>query len=221
MLTFANIKDNSYVSACGVASILKHSTKEKDLWNPLYNASKGRIDLLYRFQIELSDVDRGIYQTLDFRLAQHPSETLTYLLTKFFAYVLNYESGLQFSPGGLSDPDAPALQKTGDNGSTELWIEVGNPSAKKLHKATKTAKQVIIYTYKSVPVLLEDIKNNEVHRAGEIKIISFDPKFLQSLEQHVGKNNRWSILHQQDQLDINMESVSFSSVINRCIAPGL
>lgn len=37
-LAFANIKDNSYVSACGEASILKDSAKEKELWSPLFKA---------------------------------------------------------------------------------------------------------------------------------------------------------------------------------------
>jgi uncharacterized protein YaeQ len=69
---------------------------------------------LYRFRIDLSDVDRGVYETLDFRIAQHPSETTTYLLTRVLAYALNTQPGLEFSSGGLSDPDAPApkdLQK--------------------------------------------------------------------------------------------------------------
>ncbi|MGZ3712301.1 MAG: YaeQ family protein, partial [Bdellovibrionota bacterium] len=30
---------------------------------------------LYRFQINLSDIDRGHYDQLDFRMAMHPSET--------------------------------------------------------------------------------------------------------------------------------------------------
>lgn len=43
--------------------------------------------------------------------------------------------------------------KSAANGAIDLWIEIGNPSSKKLHKATKTANRVIIYTYKSADVL--------------------------------------------------------------------
>ncbi len=171
--------------------------------------------MLYRFQIELSDIDRGVYETLDFRIVQHPSETLIYMLTRLFAYILNYEPNLIFSAAGLSDPDSPAMQIADGNGAINLWIEIGNPSTKKLHKAMKSAKNVTVFTYKSAQVLVDDIKSNDVHRAAEIKIVAVDAKFLQQLETHVAKNNRWSILHQHDQLDINTGASSLSSILRR------
>ena len=171
--------------------------------------------MLYRFQIELSDIDRGIYETLDIRLAQHPSETMTYLLTRLFAYSLSYDSNLILSTAGLSDPDLPAMKLAGTNGAIDLWIEIGNPPAKKLHKAMKSAKDVTVFTYKNPQVLIDDIKNNNVHRAAEVKIVAVDSKFLQQLENHVAKNNRWSILHQQDQIDITTDTFSLSSIIKR------
>lgn len=167
--------------------------------------------MLYKFQLELSDVDRGIYETLEFRTAQHPSENGAYLLSRVLAYALSYQSGLDFSPGGLADPDAPALQSLGVHGTVDLWIEIGNPSARKLHKAGKIAKQVIIYTYKSPEVLIEQIKQGEVHRANEIQIFAFDPDFLAKLERFVEKNNRWSLLYQGGRLDIDTGSGQIST----------
>ncbi len=167
--------------------------------------------MLFRFQIELSDVDRGIYESLDFRVSQHPSETAPYLLSRVLAYALAYRPELEFSPSGLSDPDAPALKALGKNGAVELWIEIGNPSAKKLHKAMKSSKRVVVYTYKSAQVLIDDINNNDVHRASEIEIHAFDSDFLQSLEVRLQKNNRWSILQQQGRLDIDAGGENISS----------
>lgn len=86
--------------------------------------------MLYRFQIELSDIDRGVYETLDFRAALHPSEAAPYLLSRVLAYVLTYQEGLEFSPGGLADPEAPALRLLGNHNAIDLWIEIGNPSAR-------------------------------------------------------------------------------------------
>lgn len=102
--------------------------------------------MLYRFTIELSNIDRDVYETLDFRVSQHPSEIASYLLTRSLAYALSYEEGLEFSSQGLADPESPALLKYGLHNSIDLWIEIGNASSRKLHKATKTAKKVIIYT---------------------------------------------------------------------------
>lgn len=175
------------------------------------------LPMLYRFNLELSDVDRGVYETLDFRVAQHPSENSQYLLSRTLAFALSYELGLEFSPAGLGDPEAPALKSMGLNGSTDLWIEIGNPSARKLHKATKAAARVQVYTYKNPDVLKEEIKTGQVHRADEIQIFGLDSKFLMQLEERLSKSNRWTILHQQGHLDIGTGGEQNMSTEIRCI----
>lgn len=37
---------------------------------------------MYHLQVALSDVDRGVYESLDLRLARRPSESVRYLLTR-------------------------------------------------------------------------------------------------------------------------------------------
>lgn len=171
--------------------------------------------MLFKFQLELSDVDRGLYQTLEFRTAQHPSENAAYLLTRVLAYALSYEEGLDFSPGGLADPDAPALQKAGVHGTIDLWIEIGNPTVRKLHKGSKAANKVIVYTYKNPELLLETMKSGEVHKAGSIQVFAFDTKFIEELERLLEKNNKWSVLHQQGHLDIDTGHGAASTDLRR------
>ncbi len=171
--------------------------------------------MLYHFQLELSDIDRGIYESLDFRIAKHPSETAPYLLSRTLAYALSYQEGLEFTSGGLNDPEAPALRALGLHGTINSWIEIGNPSARKLHKASKVAKQVIVYTYKNPEHLTQDIKANDVHRGEEIQIYAFDPKFLQILETHLEKNNRWTVLQQQGDLNIGIGGNSIATNLRR------
>lgn len=169
--------------------------------------------MLYHFELNFSDIDRNIYESLDFRVMQHPSETGLYLLTRTLAYALAHQENLEFSPSGLGDPETPALLAKNAMGSIDLWIEIGNPSAKKLHKASKAAKQVMVYTYKNADLLIKEISENSVHRAQEIQIFSFDQKFLKSLEDSLKKNNRWTVLHQQGQLDIDTGDKNISSDI--------
>lgn len=172
--------------------------------------------MLYHFQFELSDVDRGVYESLDFRIVQHPSETGTYLLCRALAYALSYQEGLEFSPSGLSDPEEPAMKAMGKMGAIDLWIEIGNPSAKKLHKASKAAGKVIVYTYKNPEILKKEILDNKVHRAQDIQIFAMDAKFLQSLEEQLLKNNRWSLLVQNGQLDIGTGAHSMTTEVKVC-----
>lgn len=149
---------------------------------------------LYRFQIDLSDITRGVYETLDFRVAQHPSEALPYLLTRVLAYVLNIQEGLTFAPTGLHDPDAAAISIDSPNGGQQLLIEIGSPSARKLHKATKSARVVKVYTYKNPASLIAEIREGKVHRAGDIEVFSLAAGFLDELGQLLKRDNRWAIL---------------------------
>lgn len=171
--------------------------------------------MLRRFQIELSDIDRGIYESLDFRLSQHPSESIPYLLTRTLAYLLSYDPRLQFAPSGLHDPDAPALRSVSDNGATDLWIEIGNPSPRKLHKASKAAARVVVYTYKNPDLLVSEMASVEVHRSGEIEIYAFASDFLSALEERLEKNNKWSVLVQDGGLNVQAGETALVSEVRR------
>jgi uncharacterized protein YaeQ len=163
---------------------------------------------LYRFQIDLSDVDQGIYKTLDLRMAQHPSESNAYLVTRLIAYVLNEREFLEFSPEGLGDPDAPAVSAKTPGGEILLWIEIGNPSARKLHKAAKAAKQVKVYTSKDPAMLLKEIRDNKVYHAESIGIFSIDPKFLETLAKRLERKNAWGIILHEGTLNISIGELS-------------
>lgn len=163
---------------------------------------------LFRFRIDLSDVDRGVYEYLDFRIAQHPSETSVYLVTRILAYALNFEEELKFSPGGLSEPDEPALLISEGGNSIKLWIEIGNPSSKKLHRAAKTAKTVRVYTYKDAELLITDLIANEVYHADRIEIFSFPKKFLDRLAETLVRDNKWNILLSDSSLTVSVGDIS-------------
>ncbi len=160
---------------------------------------------LYRFRIDLAHVDRGVYESLDLRLAMHPSESIPYLITRVLAYALNAQENIEFSRTGLADPEGPAVLVNHANGRISLWIEVGNPSSRKLHKATKAAAQVKVYTYKDPLLILREAKAKDIHKGSEIEIFSFDPKFLAKLEKDLAKNVTWNILYNDKVLTVNDE----------------
>jgi uncharacterized protein YaeQ len=161
---------------------------------------------LYRFRIDVSDVDRGVYESLDFRAALHPSEVPIYLVTRVLAFALNTQEGLEFSAGGLSDPDAPCLKVDDPQGGLKLWIEIGNPSARKLHKAAKASREVRVYTYKDPALILKDIAGEKVHEAERLMIFSFAPGFLERLVAGLEKDNAWSLLCSEGSLVVNFGS---------------
>ncbi|HVJ65831.1 MAG TPA: YaeQ family protein [Bdellovibrionota bacterium] len=170
---------------------------------------------LYRFRIDLSDVDRGIYETLDFRVAQHPSEAPIYLMTRVIAYALNVGEGVGFVPGGLSDPDSPCIQALSEHGKSVLWIEIGSPSARKLHKASKASDLVKVYTYKNPELLMNEVNAGEVHQVEKIEFYSIDQKFLQGLADATRRDNHWTLLRSDGSLDIGSGDLSFNAELKQ------
>lgn len=171
---------------------------------------------LYRFKLSVSDVDRNHYDELDLRVAMHPSEISHYLITRIIAFALNSQRGLEFSPGGLSDTDAPCIRGLSDDGTLMTWIEIGNPSARKLHKGSKAAREVKVYTYKDPAALRTEMQNEKVHKAESIPIYALEPKFLDSLAEWLERQNDWTILHHEGVLTVSSPKGSLEGTL-RCL----
>ncbi len=102
--------------------------------------------VIHAFAVQLSHVDRGVYETLDLRVARHPSESEEYLCARVLAYALEYREGLAFTKG-LADPDQPAIEERDLTGALRAWIDIGTPDAARLHRASKAAPRVAVYTH--------------------------------------------------------------------------
>jgi uncharacterized protein YaeQ len=98
---------------------------------------------LYRLDVELSDITRSVYTSLELRVAQHPSEDVERVVVRALAHCLLYEPGLSWGRG-LSEADDPALHVTDGGGGIVHWVDVGQPGAERLHRASKRAERVSI-----------------------------------------------------------------------------
>jgi uncharacterized protein YaeQ len=146
-----------------------------------------------RFEISLADADRNVYEALDLRAAQHPSESERYLVARVIARVLEHGEGLDFSKGGVSDDDEPALVQRDLRGDWVAWIEIGSPSPDRLHKATKLAPRVVVYAWKNPDELAAAIVERKVHKAGDIELFAIDPAFLDAVAATLDRVNKWDL----------------------------
>ena len=135
---------------------------------------------VYNLAVSLADADRGVYDDLALRVALHPSETLEFMLTRVLAYCLEYEEGITFSRGGVSDPDEPPVRVVDPTGRIKAWIEIGAPDAERLNKASKAAGRVAVYTHRNPATLLRQLAGRRIHRASEIPIHAVDRKLIDS-----------------------------------------
>src|SRR4029077_7714934 len=119
---------------------------------------------IYNFDIELADSDRSVYESLALRVARHPSESEEFLVARLLAYLLEFAEGIEFSRG-ITDPDAPAIAVRDLTGAIKTWIDIGTPDAARLHKASKAAGRVAVYTHKDPAQFLKKLVGERIHRA--------------------------------------------------------
>mgnify|MGYP001824040485 CR=1 FL=1 len=103
---------------------------------------------IYKFAIALSDLDREHYDTLKLTVALHPSETLERMMARVLAFCLNAGERLEFTRG-LSESSEPDLWLRQLDGQIDHWIDVGEPSAERLRKASGLAQRVSVYSFNS------------------------------------------------------------------------
>ena len=147
---------------------------------------------IYTFEIELSDVDRGVYETLSFKAAQQPSETDEYLLTRVLAYCLEFAEGISFSRG-LAEPDEPAVAVRDLTGAVQVWIEIGNPDAVRLHKASKAAPRCVVYTHKDPAQLMRQLEGERIHKRDLIEIRAVDRALLSAFAERLDRRMSFAL----------------------------
>lgn len=167
---------------------------------------------IYNAVIELSDVDRGVYETLDLRIAMHPSESEAYLATRLLAYCLEYVPGIEFT-AGLSNGDEPPILIRDLTGRTTGWIEVGAPEADRLHRASKLADRVAIYTHRELRTFLPKLQGKKIHRAEAIPVYTFGRGFIDELAERLGRRMRLSISVTERHLYLDIDGTAMTTII--------
>lgn len=167
---------------------------------------------IYNIKVELSDVDRAVYETLDLRMAMHPSESAEYMATRLLAYCLEYTEGIEFTTG-LSSGDEPAIVVRDLTGRITAWIEVGMPDADRLHRASKLADRVALYTHREIRNVLAELARRKIHRAEEIPIYTFGRGFVGELATHLERRVAMSLSVTEQHVYLDLGGHSLTTVI--------
>ena len=147
---------------------------------------------IYNFDIELADNDRHVYESLSLRVARHPSESEEYLIARVLAYLLEFDRGIEFSRG-VSDPDDPAIAIRDLTGAIHTWIDVGTPDATRLHKASKAARRVVVYTHKDPAQFLKQLAGERIHRAEGLELYAIDRSLISAVVARLERRVSFSL----------------------------
>jgi uncharacterized protein YaeQ len=169
---------------------------------------------IYNFEIQLSDVDRGVYESLSLKVARHPSETEEHLATRVLAYCLEHTEGIAFSRG-VADPDEPAISVRDLTGAYRAWIDIGAPDAARLHKAAKAAPRVAVYTHKDPAVLLSQLAGERIHRAQSLEIYSIDRELLSAFVARLQRRTAFDLSVTDRHVFMNIDGTTLAGEIAR------
>ncbi|GAA3026083.1 YaeQ family protein [Microbacterium dextranolyticum] len=166
--------------------------------------------VMHTFDVQLADVDRGVYDDLTLRLAQHPSETGAFLTTRLLAYCLEYAEGIAFSEG-IAATNEPAVFVRDATGAMTAWIEVGSPDPDRLHYGSKLTDRVVIYTHRDPSRVLPQYAGKKIHAADRIELRSFDPGFVEAAAAAVERRNSVTLSVTEGQLYLDVNGTNLAS----------
>ena len=169
---------------------------------------------IHNFDIELADADRHVYESLALRVARHPSESEEYLVTRVLAYVLEFTEGIEFS-GGVSDSEEPTLAVRDLTGAITAWIEVGTPDAARLHKASKAAARVVVYTHKDPDQFVRRLAGERIHRAGALELYAIDRGLIAALTARLDRRVAFSLSVTDRELYLSIGTDTLTGAVTR------
>lgn len=146
----------------------------------------------YKVELNLSDIDRGVYENLRFTVAKHPSETEERLAVRLIAYALWYHEQLAFGRG-LSDVDEPALWEKSLDDRVLHWIEVGQPDAERITWCSRRTERFSLVAYGSLRVWQTRVLDT-VRSLKNINVVGVDQEALENLARDLPRSIEWSVM---------------------------
>lgn len=170
---------------------------------------------VYNFDIDLADSDRGVYETLALRMARHPSESEEFLVARLLAYCLEYAEGIEFSSGGLSDPDNPPIAVRDLTGVLKAWIDIGTPAADRLHRASKSTPRVAVYNHKDSTQWRAGLKNARIHKVEELELYAIERALVAALAARLDRRMSFALAVSGGEVFISLAAATLQGKIDR------
>lgn len=169
---------------------------------------------VYNLDTELADIDRGVYETFAVRMARQPSETAEYMLTRYLAYCLEYVEGIELTEGVAAGGDEPAVVVRDLTGRLTAWIEVGMPGADRVHRGSKKADRVAVYTHRAIAQVLAQLSGQGIHCAADIPVYEFGAGFVAEVAATIDRRASVSVSVTERQLYLEVDGRTFNTAIS-------
>jgi len=152
----------------------------------------------YKISLDISDTDRGVYESVKFTVARHPSETELRLASRVLAYALFYHPQLTFGRG-LSDSDEAALWQHDLTGQIQHWIDVGQPDAARVIKASRRAPELSILVYGNARLWCDKVLP-QFAQLSNVRVVLLPQEALTAIASKLQRNTHWGVMISDGQL---------------------
>ena len=161
---------------------------------------------IYKANLSISNMDLNYYQDHTLILARHPSESQSRMMFRVLAFSFLAQEEPEFTKG-LSSENEPELWCHNLSGEITHWIELGQPSEKRIRQGCSKADQVTIFTYQPYAGT-EWFRSmeNKIQRFKELQVVHFSILENQSLEDLVQRNMELSCTIQDNQIWLSSEN---------------
>jgi uncharacterized protein YaeQ len=142
---------------------------------------------IYKAQLQIADMDRGVYGDHNVTIARHPSETDERMMVRLLAYAMNVtadeKSGTLEFAKDLWDVDEPALWHKDYTEAIQLWIDVGQPDDKRLMRAAGRAEKVVVLTFSYSTSVWWKAIESKLTRAANLVVWQIETEQSKALEK--------------------------------------
>ena len=100
--------------------------------------------------------------------------------------------------------------------SSEAWIEIGAPDAARLHRASKLAPRVAVYTHKDPAQLLRKLAGERIHRREELELYAVDRALVAALVARLDRRMELDLSITERHLSVTIDSEALSGPVQAC-----
>src|SRR4029079_8072618 len=100
-------------------------------------------------------------------------------------------------------------------GAITSWIDIGTPEAARLHKASKAAGRVVVYTHKAPKQFLKQLAGEKIHRADALELYAIDRALVDTLVARLDRRVAFSVSIAERELYVAIGTENLSGIVER------
>jgi uncharacterized protein YaeQ len=104
-------------------------------------------------------------------------------------------------------------------GAYKAWIEIGAPDAARLHKASKAAPRVALYTQRDPASIIRQLAGERIHKAEALELYAVDRGLLADLAERLDRRMKFDLSVTERELYLVLDGDTYSGAVERFTLP--